>query len=33
LKFLSDEAVSGILKRTGAADGDLIFFGADSAKW
>jgi len=32
LKFLSDEAVSGILKRTGAADGDLIFFGADSGK-
>jgi aspartyl-tRNA synthetase len=32
LKFLSDAAVSGILARTGAADGDLIFFGADSAK-
>jgi aspartyl-tRNA synthetase len=32
LKFLSDEAVAGILERTGAADGDLIFFGADSAK-
>jgi aspartyl-tRNA synthetase len=32
LKFLSDAAVSGILERTGAADGDLIFFGADSAK-
>ena len=31
-KFLSDEAVQGILSRTGAADGDLIFFGADSAK-
>ena len=31
-KFLSDEAVKGILSRTGAADGDLIFFGADSAK-
>lgn len=32
LKFLSDAAVSGILERTAAADGDLIFFGADSAK-
>jgi aspartyl-tRNA synthetase len=32
LKFLSDAAVSGILERTQAADGDLIFFGADSAK-
>jgi aspartyl-tRNA synthetase len=31
-KFLSDAAVQGILSRTGAADGDLIFFGADSAK-
>ena len=32
LKFLSDAAVSGILSRTAAADGDLIFFGADTAK-
>jgi aspartyl-tRNA synthetase len=32
LKFLSDAAVSGILARTGAKDGDLIFFGADTAK-
>jgi aspartyl-tRNA synthetase len=32
IKFLSDEAVKGILARTGAKDGDLIFFGADSAK-
>jgi aspartyl-tRNA synthetase len=31
-KFLSDAAVAGILERTGAQDGDLIFFGADSAK-
>ncbi len=31
-KFLSDAAVSGILSRTGAKDGDLIFFGADSFK-
>jgi aspartyl-tRNA synthetase len=31
-KFLSDEALSGVLERTQAADGDLIFFGADSAK-
>ena len=32
LKFLSDDAINGILTRTGAADGDLIFFGADTAK-
>jgi aspartyl-tRNA synthetase len=32
IKFLSDEALAGIMQRTGAADGDLIFFGADSAK-
>jgi aspartyl-tRNA synthetase len=32
LKFLSDAAVSGILQRTSAKDGDLIFFGADTAK-
>jgi aspartyl-tRNA synthetase len=32
LKFLSDAAVQGILERTAANDGDLIFFGADSAK-
>ena len=32
IKFLSDGAVSGILERTGAADNDLIFFGADTAK-
>jgi len=32
LKFLTDEAVQGILARTGAATGDLIFFGADKAK-
>jgi len=32
LKFLSEEAVAGILARTGARDGDLIFFGADSGK-
>jgi aspartyl-tRNA synthetase len=31
-KFLSDAALEGILARTAAADGDLIFFGADSAK-
>ncbi|MCP4993111.1 MAG: aspartate--tRNA ligase [Gammaproteobacteria bacterium] len=31
LKFLPDEAVDGILERTGAEDGDLIFFGADKA--
>jgi aspartyl-tRNA synthetase len=32
LKFLSDEAIAGILERTGAATGDLVFFGADRAK-
>ncbi|MEE9357809.1 MAG: aspartate--tRNA ligase [Sedimenticolaceae bacterium] len=32
LKFLPDEAVDEIMKRTGAEDGDLIFFGADKAK-
>ena len=32
LKFLSDAAVAGILERTGARSGDLVFFGADSAK-
>ena len=32
LKFLPDAAVTEILQRTGAQSGDLIFFGADSAK-
>ncbi|HRP87536.1 MAG TPA: aspartate--tRNA ligase [Gammaproteobacteria bacterium] len=32
LKFLPDEAIAGILSRTGAATGDLVFFGADKAK-
>jgi aspartyl-tRNA synthetase len=32
LKFLSDQAVTGILERTQADSGDLIFFGADKAK-
>ncbi|AGA91736.1 aspartyl-tRNA synthetase [Thioflavicoccus mobilis 8321] len=31
LKFLPDAAVEGIMTRTGAVDGDLIFFGADKA--
>jgi len=31
LKFLPDAAVDGIMARTEAADGDLIFFGADKA--
>ena len=31
LKFLPDEVVTEILERTAAADGDLIFFGADKA--
>ena len=32
LKFLTDEAITAILERTGAEDGDLIFFGADKAR-
>ena len=32
LKFLSDDAIDGVLARTAAEDGDLIFFGADTAK-
>ena len=32
LKFLSDAAVAGLLERTGAQSGDLVFFGADKAK-
>jgi aspartyl-tRNA synthetase len=32
LKFLSDGAVKGILERTKAGSGDLVFFGADKAK-
>jgi aspartyl-tRNA synthetase len=32
LKFLSDAAVAGVLERTGARTGDLVFFGADKAK-
>ena len=32
LKFLPDETIETILTRTGAQDGDLIFFGADKAK-
>jgi aspartyl-tRNA synthetase len=31
IKFLSDAALAGMLERVQAADGDLIFFGADSA--
>ena len=31
LKFLPDSAVAGIVERTGAESGDLIFFGADKA--
>jgi aspartyl-tRNA synthetase len=31
LKFLPDAAVDAIMARTGAVDGDLIFFGADKA--
>ena len=32
VKSLHDRALAAILERTGAADGDLIFFGADRAK-
>jgi aspartyl-tRNA synthetase len=32
VKFLPDETLAKILTRTGAENGDLIFFGADSAK-
>uniref|UniRef100_UPI0025F30468 aspartate--tRNA ligase n=1 Tax=Thiohalocapsa sp. TaxID=2497641 RepID=UPI0025F30468 len=31
LKFLPDSAVAGIMERTGAENGDLVFFGADKA--
>ena len=32
VKNLHDAALAAILKRTGAQDGDLVFFGADKAK-
>ncbi len=32
LKFLPDEAITGIMQRTGAQSGDLVFFGADNAR-
>lgn len=32
VKNLSDEALQGVIERTQAEDGDLIFFGADKAK-
>jgi aspartyl-tRNA synthetase len=32
IKFLDDAAIAGLLERTGAADGDLVFFGADRAR-
>ena len=32
VKNIHDAALTEILKRTGAANGDLIFFGADTAK-
>jgi aspartyl-tRNA synthetase len=32
LKFLSDAAVAGLMARTGAQTGDLVFFGADKAR-
>jgi len=31
LKFLSDDAIAGIVERSAATDGDLLFFGADTA--
>ncbi len=32
LKFLPDGVIDSLLERTGAQDGDLIFFGADKAR-
>lgn len=32
LKFLPDDAIDSIMQRTGAEDGDLVFFGADKAR-
>ena len=32
LKFLPDDVVEAIMERTGAEDGDLVFFGADKSK-
>ena len=32
LKFLPDEVIAAIMQRTGAQDGDLVFFGADKAR-
>ncbi|MCP3848881.1 MAG: aspartate--tRNA ligase [Gammaproteobacteria bacterium] len=32
VKFIPDDALTTILERTGAEDGDLLFFGADKAK-
>jgi aspartyl-tRNA synthetase len=32
VKSLSDAALASVLERTGAQDGDIIFFGADRAK-
>ena len=32
IKFLSDDALQGILKRCGGANNDVIFFGADKAR-
>ncbi len=32
LKFLPDEVIDGIMSRTGAENGDLVFFGADKTK-
>jgi aspartyl-tRNA synthetase len=31
LKFLPDSAIAGVLERTQAVDGDLVFFGADKS--
>jgi aspartyl-tRNA synthetase len=32
LKFMPDAVVAGVLERTGASSGDIIFFGADKAR-
>ena len=33
MKNLHDRAIAEILKRTGAQNGDLVFFGADKPRW
>ena len=33
LKFMPDEVVAQMMERLGAANGDIIFFGADRTRW